>query len=254
MQRTPTDDLIRELRGVLREVPHAPRRRDLLEHIDHSEQTFKRRFGSLHEALEAAEIPTYNLGCTVPLEDLIDDVQRVGAIVEHTPYSTNIEAHGEYDLGTYINRCGDSWNDVLEAAGFDPIPAEKDIPRDALIAELERLYEEFDQVPSRWTMRFYGRYSTAPYDREFDGWDAALAAAEIPRERYQIPTDALVAELKRVADELGRPPHGPDIDRQAAYSTSTYFRRFGTLESARAAAGIETHASSTDPRSQSDHD
>jgi hypothetical protein len=71
MQRTPTADLLRELRCDLREVPHAPRRRDILEHIDHSEQTFKRRFGSLQEALEAAEVPTYNLGCVVPLEDLI---------------------------------------------------------------------------------------------------------------------------------------------------------------------------------------
>jgi len=63
-----------------------------------------------------------------------------------------------------------------------------------------------------------------------------------------------VAELKRIADELGRPPHGPEIDRHAAYSTSTYFRRFGTLDSARAAAGIDTNASSTDPRSPTDQD
>jgi hypothetical protein len=246
MPRTPTAELIRELRGVLRHVPHAPRRSDILEHIDHSEQTFKRRFGSLQEALETADIPTYNLGCIVPLESLLDDVQRIAAIVERTPYSTDIEAHGEYDLRTYINRCGDTWNDVLEAAGFDPIPPEKDIPRDALIGELERLYEEFDQPPSRWTMRFYGQYSTAPYDREFGSWNTALEAADIPRERYQISTDELEAELQQVADKAGRPPTERDIDRYAAYSASTYYRRFGTLESARAAAGIDNQASSTD--------
>jgi hypothetical protein len=71
MQRTPTADLLRGLRCALREVPHAPRRRDILEHTDHSKQAFKRRFGSLQKALEAAEVPTYNLGCVVPLEDLI---------------------------------------------------------------------------------------------------------------------------------------------------------------------------------------
>jgi S-adenosylmethionine:tRNA-ribosyltransferase-isomerase (queuine synthetase) len=62
MNRTPTTELISEVRAVCRHIAHAPRRSDLLEHTDHSEQIFKRRFGSLKNVLEAADIPTYNLG------------------------------------------------------------------------------------------------------------------------------------------------------------------------------------------------
>jgi len=238
MNRTPTTELISEIRAVCRHIAHAPRRSDFLEHTDHSEQIFKRRFGSLKNALEAADIPTYNLGKMVPLEALIDDIQRVAAHVDRTPYSTDIEAHGKYDLETYIERGGDSWNDVLETAGFDPIPPEKDIPRDTLIGELQRLADQFGQPPSRWTMRFYGRYSTAPYDREFDGWASALAAADLQRPRYEIPTEDLIEELCRVAEKVGRPPKSADIDEHAEYSESTYYRRFGTLESAHAAAEL----------------
>ena len=57
MNRTPTTELISEIRAVCQHIAHALRRSDLLEHTDHSEQTFKRRFGSLKSALEAADIP-----------------------------------------------------------------------------------------------------------------------------------------------------------------------------------------------------
>lgn len=233
-------ELLRELRDVLRQVPHAPRRNDILKHADHHPSTFKREFGSTEAALEATDIPTYNVGKNIPLETLLDDVHRVADVVGRRPRTSDVDEYGEYTVETYMERCGGTWNGVIEAAGFEPIPDEVRITREELLEELERLYEQFDAPPTRWTIRFYGVYSTTPYDREFDGWQAALTAADIPTSRYRISTDELVEELRRVADELGRPPTGPDIEEHAAYSSSTYYNRFGTLPSAHAAAGLDS--------------
>lgn len=246
MASDPPDTLIQDLQRVARHLPYAPRRTDLTDHADHAPEEFINEFGSIEAALEAAEIPTYNVGCSIPLEALLEDVQQVAAIVGQRPRRRDVERHGEYYIDTYLERCGGTWDDVLEAAGFEPTPRSESASREALLEDLERLYEQLTAPPTKPIIDHYGHYSLDRYDEVFDSWDAALHAAEIPEQDYQIPTTELIEELQDLADRLDRTPNGADIADHAAYSATTYRSRFGTLAAAYAAADLEPPAAGDD--------
>lgn len=54
----------------------------------------------------------------------------------------------------------------------------------------------------------------------------------------RIPTTALKAVLRRLAEELGRPPTGNEVDALSEYSKTTYYNRSGSYAAALEAAGL----------------
>lgn len=63
----------------------------------------------------------------------------------------------------------------------------------------------------------------------------------------QIPDDDLLADLRRVADELGRPPTISEYDANGAYSSRTLHNRFGAWEDALITAGLDIDAYDPSP-------
>ena len=55
----------------------------------------------------------------------------------------------------------------------------------------------------------------------------------------KIPAADLIAELQRLADELGHPPGVAELNELGNYAHMTYVRRFGTWNAAVEAAGFE---------------
>lgn len=118
------------------------------------------------------------------------------------------------------------------------------LSRDELIQELHRLEQELAKVPSANEMNEKGKYSVAPYYRQFDSWNAALEAAEY--HSHQTPKQwsraELIAELKRVARDCGRSPTTEDMTDYGDASPNTYREYFGSWSEALQAAGFDPRA------------
>jgi len=74
----------------------------------------------------------------------------------------------------------------------------------------------------------------------FGTWNAAKRAAGLVPRRF-VTREELVAVLKQLGDELGRPPTARDLDerRGSMPSKSLYWHTFGSLSSALAEAGFD---------------
>ena len=231
------EELLDDLRALADELGRSPTSRDMREHGSHSAQTYTKRFGSWADAVDEAGIDlpaetTTDASNQIPTADLIADLQRLGEELDRRPKTTDVSEHGAHGLATYQRRFG-SWREALEAAGFDPYA---DRPSDDdLLADLHRLHEEREKVPSLLDVEDDGAYSGTAYQGRFGSWSAALEAAGFDPDRG--PTDdELLAELRRLHDELEKRPSMRDMTEHGAYGCNTYKRRFGSWSNAKAIA------------------
>lgn len=117
------------------------------------------------------------------------------------------------------------------------MPASED--RNTLIDALQSLADDLGRPPTRNEMNNSGRFSATPYYREFGSWPAALKAADLePQYRQDISDEELLAELARLADELGHDPRQVDMEEHGQFDPTTYSRRFGSWLDARNQAGL----------------
>ena len=58
--------------------------------------------------------------------------------------------------------------------------------------------------------------------------------------RPRIAEDALLDDLRRVAEQLGEPPTAVQMDKHGDYSVGTYQNRFGRWNRALREAGFDT--------------
>jgi len=137
-----------------------------------------------------------------------------------------------------------------------------------LVRELLTLHEEFRRIPTEALMAGQGTFDPEHYHDEFGSWDQALTTVgfdpdQRAQERYDIITELnqsqrdtlksllnsndsdeffrgqLLAELTRLAIELGKSPSGLDMRNYGRYSDSTYIRHFESWSVALKEAGIE---------------
>lgn len=118
-----------------------------------------------------------------------------------------------------------------------------------LIDALRKLAEDVDGRPGTQDMQRDGSWSYTPYVNEFGSWDNALRAAGFPP---RSPTDKeVIADIKRIAEQLGYPPSSFDYDKYGTWDRKVTQRRFGEWESTVKAAGLtpretQTHEYSPD--------
>lgn len=177
----------------------------------------------------------------IPDDELVTELQRLADKLGTTPKVQDMRDHGAFTAKTYQTRFG-SWPDALAAAGFEPNkrgPAK--IPDDVLIGELQRLADELGTTPTKTDMRYHGEFSTNVYQDQFGSWNNAIMAAGLPvnsQQPAELSDEALVAELQRLADELGATPKMIDMRDRGKFSPTTYHTRFGSWNAALKSAGL----------------
>jgi hypothetical protein len=120
-------------------------------------------------------------------------------------------------------------------------PTMTPISRDSLIEELNRLADKLGKTPSANDMRDHGKHPVSTYQSRFGSWANAVSEAGFTPKSVgePIPRDELIAELRRLAGELERPPSATDMKTVGSYSTDAYRNHFGSWNKAVEAAGFE---------------
>ena len=263
--KIPTEDLLAELRRLSDDEPST--QRDCRKEGKHDPDTYQQRFGSWSDALEAAGYDTvaYGRSGSLSSDDVVERIHRATADLGHIPSS--------HDLGDlpYLNRRTvfnhfDSWDAALAAAGLDgerPTYCDEcghefdtargwkihqakvhgeDAPDIGLLDTIRDLADN-KMPPTQRDMADSGPYSVDVYQQVYGSWPDALSAAgfDPSREAHnRVCREELLAELRRLADELGRPPRRDDLVEHSAYSDRPYYREFGSLIEAQKAADVGT--------------
>lgn len=172
------DDLLDEIRRLADELGESPISNDMIEFGKYSLHPYKRAFGSWTDALEEAGFEKNSgvRGKKLDDDDLLEDIRRLSDELGRTPRVDDIQKHGNYSRNVYYDRFG-SWNDAVEAAGFEPNEHPDKIPREDLLDDIRRIGDELDKKPSRADMRRHGKHSVTTYSRRFDSWTEAKERA-----------------------------------------------------------------------------
>lgn len=110
---------------------------------------------------------------------------------------------------------------------------------DLLLNELDVLTEQLGRAPMPDEIDEYSTYAIEDYRDEFGSWANALVTAEIDKPTgRRIPTEELLAELRRLATELGKTPSEQDMTAHGHHGTQTYNNRFGSWSKTVEAAGL----------------
>lgn len=241
------DELVADLRGFADEVGHTPSKRELREAGPHSPSTYAERFGSWSEAVAAAGLQPNEPSTTVAESALLADLRRVTESLGRVPTRNEFAERGEHAPSTYDRRFG-SWSAAVEAAGLADRARHAyrhDVPAGDLLAEVERMADVLGRAPTATEMDALGDYSERTYRERFGSWSAALreaghdAPADGRRGGRRVDDDALLADLRDLADRLGRPPKFEEMWKEGEHSPTTYRRRFGSWSAALSAAGFE---------------
>lgn len=239
----PDEELLMDLRRVADEVGDSPSMADYDERGTYSPSTCQSRFGSWTEAKERAGLPSGTGGVEYADAELLEALRAFADELGETPTRAQMRTDGPHAPSTYAARFG-SWTDALEAAGFDGRERATGIPEADLVAELRRVTEAMGRCPTSEEFDERGRYSAATYFRQFDSWADALARASVADDypapsRRQVSNDDLTAELRRLADALGRPPTESEMGELGDHSPETYRQRYGSWADALRGADLD---------------
>lgn len=180
----PTDDLIAELHRLREDSGALPTGPQMNEEGAYSRSTYQKRFGSWKKALVAA---FDDLEDTAAIESrvgrpqqhtddaLVEELHRIATEYHDPPRIKDIREHSNRGAKTYIRRFG-SWNEALEAAGFESADPNR-VSTDDLIADLHRLRDELGTQPTATDVVEEGAHGLATYQRRFGSWSTALGVA-----------------------------------------------------------------------------
>ena len=176
----------------------------------------------------------------ISTEDLKEDLQRVSELLDKTPTAEEMREHGEYSVPTYKTRFG-SWNGALKAADIGSV-REYNISRSDLIESMQELADDLGRTPTENDMDESGDYAATTYRNRFDTWNAALEEAGLSVNKHHgIPKADLLAELQRVADELGETPRRREFVEMGKWGYGAYEDAFGSWNGALEAAGLDVN-------------
>lgn len=275
-------EMLKILQLLHDDLDRIPEPNDLPEESGYARHEFYSEFGSWDEALEAADIDKE--------QALLDEIERVAQKVGRVPTSTDMDDHGTFPYANYTSYF-ESWDAALKQSGVDQsklklemidtlqslhdgldrVPKSTELPEDceysqhdfyskfgswdkaleaaginkekALLDEIQRVAEEIGRVPSTVDMQEYG--SNRGYSLYFGSWDEALKAAGINKEQ------ALVDEIQRIAEELGRVPNYAEMSEYGDYSGATYTNYFGSWSNVLEQSGVkESYNSGSDNPNQ----
>ncbi|WP_251344683.1 homing endonuclease associated repeat-containing protein [Haloplanus halophilus] len=227
---TPEEDLLTDLKSVADIVGGTPSEREYSTHGEYSVKTYCKRFGGWNSALRAAGFEP-NVEMNLSEETLITALQGFAENLGRSPTTDEMDRSGPYTSDSYKRAFG-TWNRTLRQAGLE-VHSVWNVSEDDLISELNSLAEDLGHVPRKDEMRNQGNWSAAVYQEQFGSWNEALRAAGFePNERWRIPREELLAELRAVTDDLGHPPTTTEMNEHGNFTINPYQREFGTWRTA----------------------
>ncbi|RKS75783.1 hypothetical protein BDK61_4299 [Haloarcula quadrata] len=227
------DELLDEIRKLASELGHPPSLAEFREQGRHSASTYYSRFGSWNEAIEQAGYDPNESDSKVSEADLLEELQRLADDLNKKPTALDMNKHGRYWRSTYKNEFG-SWNNALEAAGFESENVGATITADELIEEINRLATEIGGTPRFKHMEDLGNYDPTTYSQHFGSWNEALDEAGFEPENRgsKITEKELLDEITRLKNKLGDPPSARQMDEIGKYASATYQRHFESWSNA----------------------
>jgi hypothetical protein len=159
--------------------------------------------------------------------DLLEELTRLSEQFDQLPSGPLIEEHSEHGLDEYHEEFG-SLLAALEAGGFDvPDFSSQQISDADALRDLHRLLAELERRPTSRDVRDHGRYSERMYQKRFGSFNAALEAAGFRTDCPPVPTSLLLADLRQLCEELGRPPSREEFAENSPLSRHALEKRIG---------------------------
>ncbi|MFC6720288.1 homing endonuclease associated repeat-containing protein [Natrialbaceae archaeon GCM10025896] len=216
--------MLKVVRHLNNRLGRAPKTTELPENCGYSTNDFYEEFGSWDETLQAAGINKE--------QDMLNEIQRVAEKLGRIPNTDDMNEHGAYSsYSSYF----DSWSTALEKSGIKKEFAQNtEKEREEKIEILQSLHRRLDRPPKASELPEECEYSRYDYRTEFGSWDEALEAAGIDKKQ------ALLDDIKRIAENLGHVPNSTDMDEHGIYSYSYYSSYFGSWGEALEAADLSS--------------
>jgi hypothetical protein len=263
-QKEPSrQELLDEIKRLDASLDRIPYESDINQDGRFTAYTYRDRFGSWDEALEAAGIDKE----AVVLEDMqqvadtVDDDLTQPAMNEHGKYSASMAARffgswsgakerlEEWEASKPEEDADEMESVETDASSRDVDRPSFDVPADVdesdLVDEIQRFADIIDEPPTEELVVAYGRYPADEYRKAFGSWDAALETAgsdpdDIPDWNARSHTNVEVLDgLRAVADELGRAPTTTEAENHVEFSPGLASLRFGSWGDALETAGLD---------------
>ena len=152
--------------------------------------------------------------------------------------TTEMDTVGAYSARTYENRFG-TWTEALCSAGYEPVKQHR-IPKDTILNEIRRLATKDGTSPTAAEMRSEGKFTVTIAQDRFGSWNEAVEAAGYdPHKRHRIADEALLEEIHRLVDDLGKAPTMQEMNDLGKFSHRPYFNRWESWQATIRAAGYE---------------
>jgi hypothetical protein len=211
------DEILTEVKRIADATEEVPSEDTFRRCSSLANRDYRAHFESWEDVLDAADLLPSKAEIIAEVHQVADELDTVPSATDFT----DVSRYRQKDYTTYF----ESWEDVLDAA--DLLPSRSDIT-----AEVRRVAEEFDGVPTATDFTEHSRYRQQDYLREFGSWEQVLEAADV------LPSEAEVREeIQRVAEELGRVPTATEFLEHSGLRQKDYRRHFGSWDEALEAAG-----------------
>nr|WP_243838105.1 helix-hairpin-helix domain-containing protein [Halobacterium sp. R2-5] len=202
-------------------------------------------------------------------EDLIEELHRIESETGKKPTPFFVKKYARYDKQAFLEEFK-SWNRISnvvsndapdESASSEPAASEatrstasssgittadassssgasSEPSRKAVLEDIERVADRLGNSPKLAEYASHGLYTKGEVYAHFDSWEDALDASEagIPSRKE------LLAELDRLASELGFPPRESHIDEHGKYASYPYQLKFGSVNAALEEAGLDVES------------
>jgi hemerythrin len=166
--------LLAEIDRLVDEFGRSPTTTEMDSVGAYSAGTYEDRFGSWNKALQSAGYEPVKQH-RISEDAILDEISRLATEIGTPPTASEMRSKGKFTVTIAQDRFG-SWNEALEAAGYDPHKRHR-ITDEALLEEIHRLVKELGKTPTAQEMDDHGKFSHRPYFNRWEGWRAAIRAA-----------------------------------------------------------------------------
>lgn len=126
------------------------------------------------------------------------------------------------------------------------------IPTNTLLADVRRVASTVGHAPTTTEHDEHGKYAYQTLVNRFGEWSEVLTEAGLdpstrPDRTGKISADQLADDIRRVAEEMDRPPTAAEYNERGQYSRGTAHSRFGGWNAALRAADLDPDGVERDP-------